>query len=158
VYEVTVTTARCKTLRALRETFKEKRCYIHDRAEDMLLRAVAQAPANGRTFRVAILTVSELGFERRTAYLPIGTRALGRGLLLCPGIVGPCLRLRLCGQQGKENLSNRITVAMEPMPNFLGNPFVFELVRAFGHDLLYADWVCDHTEFNPHDSLAFLKT
>ena len=95
-------------------------------ADDILGKPAFTAAAAESTLDLVVASVAELGFRERRHDSPTSTsRAKSFGLELCPAEVGPQLRLQYADQPYGEWLR----IAMEPISDSDGNPFIFDVGR-----------------------------
>ena len=123
----TVKLGICKSPDEYRKAFKQARISIGDWGNDILDRiSCSQQEVE---VNLAVLSVSELGFNRRAKFKYLCAKARELGLQLCPDDVGPALRLSYKDQPGDECLR----IAMNAVTNSYGYyDSIFEVVHEEG--------------------------
>lgn len=97
------------------------------------------------------MSVKELGFDERATIEEIFNRIKELGGELCSAEVGVALRLDYLDQP----LGEWLLIAMQPIFDSVGFPFVFCLVRYEGGLWLYDGWALPDNEWNPDDKFVF---
>ena len=115
----TATLGTYGTTDALRDAPHAKRIHVGDMADEILGRRALNLSHTRRDARLVVLAVSDLGFEEEGAALAdIYARARQLGFELCPGEVGPQLRLQYLNQP----LGEYLHIAMAPIARYGGEP------------------------------------
>ena len=94
-------------------------------ANDILGKPAFTAAAAESPLDLVVASVAELGFRNGATTADIYARAKSFGLELCPAEVGPQLRLQYADQPYGEWLF----IAMEPISDSVGYPFIFDVER-----------------------------
>ncbi|RJO58882.1 hypothetical protein C4546_04755 [Candidatus Parcubacteria bacterium] len=112
-----------KDVKALRKAMENAGIRVGDYASSMLKHSMFTLASALELVRVS---VADLGFPSGATRAQIYEAALCNGLSLCPAEVGPQVRLQYMDQPKGE----RFFIAMEPIPDSVGNPLVFYVERA----------------------------
>ena len=114
-----------KTADDIRQALTSAGFRIGTWADDILGKPAFTAAAAESTLDLVVASVAELGFRNGATTADIYARAKSFGLELCPAEVGPQLRLQYADQPYGEWLR----IAMEPISDSDGNPFIFDVGR-----------------------------
>jgi hypothetical protein len=126
----TVTLGIHKGVDAYRNALEAAKIKIGDAANEILGRPAFPYVTGKRELQVALVSASELGVDTESDLSDIYRLAKGFGLTLCPGEVGPQLRLDYRDQPVGEVLD----IAMEPVATYYGDPTILSLIN-FGQGL-----------------------
>src|SRR3989344_5607045 len=140
---------RYRHLRTAKRALTRKGCRVHPRAEQMFRLAVTAHYLGRCRIVVVVAQVTELGFPAGGTYQDVCQKAAALDLNPCRPEVAHMLRLVYREKNSKEF----VWIAMEPMFNEIGNPFVFALVKGFGGPLLYCDFAYPHTRLLPEHKI-----
>jgi len=121
-----------KTADEFRQTLKDGGFKISDWANDIMGKPGFSISSEKIELDLVVVSVADLGFPDGAKLDQIYKRAKSLGLALCPPEVGPQLRLQYKDQPKGEWLR----VAMEPIIDSVGDPFVFFVVHVDGVLLL----------------------
>ena len=124
-----------KAADGFRQALKEGGFKIGDGANDILGQPAFTAAAEETEIDLVKVSVAELGFKDGAHRKDVYKRALELGLELCPAEVGPQLRLQYKDQPNGEWL----LIAMEPIADSDGDPYVFPVVHVRAGFWLHAD-------------------
>ena len=144
---------RYRDIDTARQALISKGCWVHQRAEDMFRLAVASGHLGRCRIMVDVLSVAEIGFPAGASYQQICNQAAIFDLHPCHPEVAHMLRL----VYREKSSSEFLWVAMRPMLNKIGNPFVFALMKGFGGPLLYCDFAYPHTWLPTEHKMVFTK-
>jgi hypothetical protein len=112
-----------------------KRIHIEDVVDETLGRPVFDLSKTRRDAPLAVLTVSELGFEEEGVSLAdVYARGRQPGLEFCSAEVGPQLRLEYLNQP----LGEFLHIAMAPIARYGGEPTDFTVANGGGSFSLLA--------------------
>ena len=125
-----------KTADDFRRALKDDGFNISDWASDILGKPAFKAADEDTEVDLVKVTVAELGFKNGARHNQIYERAKELGLGLCPPEVGPQLRLQYQDQPNGE----WILVAMEPIVDSDGYPYVFSVEHHDSELWLYGGW------------------
>ena len=125
-----------RTADDFRKALKGNGFNIGDWANDILGKPAFMVATEETEVDLVKVTVAELGFKKGARRNQIYERARDLGLELCPPEVGPQLRLQYQDQPNGE----WILVAMEPIVDSDGAPFVFSVVRHASELWLDSRW------------------
>ncbi len=101
----TVTVGTYSTVEAVRDALDQARISLGDWANEILGRPAFTFSAEPRPLNLIVLSMAQLGFDdNRAALADVHARAIWLGLELCPGEVGPYLRLQYLDQPVGEFL------------------------------------------------------
>jgi hypothetical protein len=126
----TTTLGSYKGVDSYRDALDAAKMKIGDAADEILGRPTFHYAKEKSEVELALLSAAELGIESESSLAEVYRRATQLGLALCPGEVGPQLRLDYREQPRGESL----TIAMEPVKTYDGNPTILSLMN-FGHGL-----------------------
>jgi hypothetical protein len=126
----TVTLGIHKGVGAYRNALDEAKIKIGDAANEILGRPAFPYVTSKTEVQLALVSASELGVDSESNLSDIYRLAKGFGLTLCPGEVGPQLRLDYRDQPVGEVLD----IAMEPVATYYGDPTILSLMN-FGQGL-----------------------
>jgi hypothetical protein len=113
-----ITIGTYKGVNHIRTALDDARMRIGDSADEILGRPAFSFSKTETKLDLVVLTAAELGFEAGyTSVAEIYRRAIELGLKLCPGEVGPQLRLQYVDQQVGEFLH----IAMYPVATYHGD-------------------------------------
>jgi hypothetical protein len=103
---------------------------IGDAADEILGRPAFPYVRSKTDVELTLVSAADLGVASETALADVYKQAKQFGLALCPGEVGPQLRLDYRDQPRGESL----TIAMEPVKTYDGSPRILSLMN-FGDGL-----------------------
>jgi hypothetical protein len=126
----TVTLGIHKGVGAYRNALEEAKIKIGDAANEILGRPAFPYVTSKTEVQLALVSASELGVDSESNLSDIYRLAKRFGLTLCPGEVGPQLRLDYRDQPVGEVLD----IAMEPVATYYGDPTILSLMN-FGQGL-----------------------
>jgi hypothetical protein len=126
----TTTLGSYKGVDSYRDAFDAAKMKIGDAADEILGRPAFHYVKEKSEVELTLLSAAELGIESESSLAEVYRRATQLGLALCPGEVGPQLRLDYRDQPRGESL----TIAMEPVKTYDGSPAILSLMN-FGDGL-----------------------
>src|SRR5262245_46480041 len=126
----TTTLGSLKGVDSYRDALDAAKMKIGDAADEILGRPAFHYVREKTEVELTLVSAAELGIESESSLSEVYRRATQLGLALCPGEVGPQLRLDYREQPRGESL----TIAMEPVKTYDGNPTILSLMN-FGHGL-----------------------
>ena len=126
----TTTLGSYKGVDSYRDALDAAKMKIGDAADEILGRPTFHYIKEKTEVELTLLSGAELGIESESSLAEVYRRATQLGLALCPGEVGPQLRLDYRDQPRGESL----TIAMEPVKTYDGNPTILSLMN-FGDGL-----------------------
>jgi hypothetical protein len=105
------------------------------------------------------LSVADLGFSEEAEFPEIIAKGKELGLELCPPEVGPLLRLNYEELMGHDQPKKEyITIAMDPISNFNGDPRVFGVNRnGYGNRCLGCYWADPDRHFDAVNDFLFVR-
>lgn len=112
--------------KAMRQALRKSGVRISDWGQNLLDSEKFDMAEQAERIDLASLTVAELGFPNGATTREIYEAAAKLGLELCPAEVGPRLRMQ---PDTEQTLGEYFAVAMEPITDSGGDPFVFFLHR-----------------------------
>ena len=142
-----------KTADDFRRALKDDGFNISDWASDILGKPAFKAADEDTEVDLVKVTVAELGFKNGARHNQIYERAKELGLGLCPPEVGPQLRLQYQDQPNGE----WILVAMEPIVDSDGDPYVFRVARHGSGLWLDSDWGSPGSFWDPGPRWVFCR-
>jgi len=141
-----------KGLSELQRDLADNQITVSSYAEYMMRTGLSLTPTDRQDLDIVRLKAGALGIK--AGYFTtdqIFRRAQELGLDLCPAEVGPQYRLKYKDQP----MGDWFYVAMKPITDSLGRPFVFELGR-FGDGLWLSDrWAGPDATWHPRDGFVF---
>src|SRR5262245_21343887 len=124
----TTTLGSYKGVDSYRDALDAAKMKIGDAAGEILGRPGFHYVKEKTEVELTLLSAAELGIESESSLAEVYRRATQFGLALCPGEVGPQLRLDYRDQPRGESL----TIAMGPVKTYDGKPTILSLMN-FGH-------------------------
>ncbi|MBI2052666.1 MAG: hypothetical protein HYT34_00250 [Candidatus Ryanbacteria bacterium] len=129
-----------------------KKCFVSDWARDVMGKPAFTTAKEKITLNLARATVRELGFMKEPTTIELFRRVKELGEL-CPGEVGPHLRLVLDDQRNGDYF----WVAMEPIVDSHGNPHAFGVERRGGSkQWLYAFYASPERGWSLEGEVVFV--
>ena len=146
----TTTLGSYKGVNSYRDALDAANIKIGDAADEILGRPAFPYVGERTDVEVTLVAAAELGVKSEATLADVYSRAKQRGLMLCPPEVALQLRLDYRDQPIGESL----TVAMEPVKTYSGEPTILSLVNfGSGLALLGGD---GRPEFIVHRYLRFV--
>jgi hypothetical protein len=121
----TTTLGSYKGVNAYRDALDAANIKIGDAADEILGRPAFPYAREKTVVELAIVSAAELGLESESSLADFYNRARRLGLMLCPAEVALQLRLDYRNQP----LGEALTIAMEPVNTYAGEPTILSLVN-----------------------------
>src|SRR5215469_10689972 len=121
----TTTLGSYKGVNAYRDALDAANIKIGDAAYEILGRPAFPYAGEKTVVELAIVSAAELGVESESSLTDFYNRAKQLGLMLCPAEVALQLRLDYRDQP----LGEALTIAMEPVSTYAGEPTILSLVN-----------------------------
>jgi hypothetical protein len=121
----TTTLGSYKGVNAYRDALDAANIKIGDAADEILGRPAFPYAGEKTVVELAIVSAAELGLESESSLADFYNRARRLGLMLCPAEVALQLRLDYRNQP----LGEALTIAMEPVNTYAGEPTILSLVN-----------------------------
>ena len=147
----TVTLGGHKNVKAFLVALESADFHVGDWAKDVMSKPAFTLAKKKAKVNLVRVTVKELGFVKGATLKEIYASASERGLKLCPPEVGPTLRLEYKDQPNGEWL----TVAMDPITDSDGTPFLFGVDHGSDERWLNTFWIFPEFVWYPEDEFVF---
>jgi hypothetical protein len=121
----TTTLGSYKGVNAYRDALDAANIKVGDAADEILGRPAFPYAGEKTVVELAIVSAAELGVESDSSLTDFYNRARQLGLMLCPAEVALQLRLDYRDQP----LGEALTIAMEPVNTYAGEPTILSLVN-----------------------------
>ncbi len=135
----------------LPQLVKKKGNQISSYAGDMLRSRDFTTRAEAEQIRLFKAPIAALGFREVATTKEVYTRIDELGADLCPGEVGPYLRI----QDTDQPMNDWYWIAMKQIADSYGNPGVFRLGRRGGGVWLYGTWASPGDRWIPEHQIVF---